>query len=524
MHMSFAFGWFLLIVMGNVESRIYSGWWINPPYYPIFMKFFIHDKRILPFEIFTIPGFLRFSMDLILLFILTGLVMAVIKRKRSKWFGVNKTTHLQLSDKVAMTCLWLIFPLRLMAESFTDGAFGYGGGFVTQHLGNFIAMLIPISDKIIAYGFWWLYSLSLGIFFVTLPYSRYMHIPTEVLLILFRNFGIKAKKEYSSFSEVEIYSCSRCGVCIDACQLATSEDVNNMQSVYFIRSVRNRELDENALFKCMICGRCTEACPVGINIDSLRLIKRKEINRSDHADHSFLKSVQNGSTGIIYFAGCMSHLTPGIIHAMKGILEKAGIDYWFMDEKETICCGRPMMLSGKEEQAKKMMEINRKAILDSGAEILVASCPICYRVFKEEYRLPIRIQHHSEFLLDLVRKGKIPLQGPFKKIAYHDPCDLGRGTSVYNAPRELLSKMADLVHDGSEKINAPCCGGSLGALTLDQKHRDEITKNALKTLLEKSPDLLITACPLCKKTFRRHAQVGVLDIAEMVYESIPGNN
>ena len=70
MHMSFAFGWFLLILFGNMESRIYSGLWINPPYYPIFLKFFIHDKRVLPFEIFTVPGFFRFSMDLLLVFIL----------------------------------------------------------------------------------------------------------------------------------------------------------------------------------------------------------------------------------------------------------------------------------------------------------------------------------------------------------------------------------------------------------------------------------------------------------------------
>ncbi|HZX62360.1 MAG TPA: hypothetical protein VFE66_04025 [Bacteroidales bacterium] len=84
MHMSFAFGWFLLILFGNMESRIYSGLWINPPYYPIFLKFFIHDKHVLPFEIFTIPGFFRFSMDLLLVFVLSGMVLAIIKRSRSK--------------------------------------------------------------------------------------------------------------------------------------------------------------------------------------------------------------------------------------------------------------------------------------------------------------------------------------------------------------------------------------------------------------------------------------------------------
>ncbi|MDP4281710.1 MAG: (Fe-S)-binding protein, partial [Bacteroidota bacterium] len=147
MHMSFAFGWFLLIIVGNMESRIYSGLWINPPYYPIFLKFFIHDKRVLPFEIFTVPGFFRFSMDLILMFIIVGLLLAFIKRSHSKWFGMKKTTHLQLTDKVAMIALWIIFPSRLFAESFTAGAYGYGGGFITQHFGNLLAFLWPLSDK-----------------------------------------------------------------------------------------------------------------------------------------------------------------------------------------------------------------------------------------------------------------------------------------------------------------------------------------------------------------------------------------
>jgi hypothetical protein len=124
MHMSFASGWLLPILVGNMESRIYSGWWVNPPYYPIFLKFFIHDKRVLPFEIFTVPGFFRFFMDLLLVFVLSGLVLAIIKRGRSRWFGMKKSTNLHLTDKVAMTCLWLIFPMRLMAESFTAGAYG----------------------------------------------------------------------------------------------------------------------------------------------------------------------------------------------------------------------------------------------------------------------------------------------------------------------------------------------------------------------------------------------------------------
>ena len=41
MHMSLAFGWFMLIVIGNLESKVYTSTHINPPYFPIFLEYFI---------------------------------------------------------------------------------------------------------------------------------------------------------------------------------------------------------------------------------------------------------------------------------------------------------------------------------------------------------------------------------------------------------------------------------------------------------------------------------------------------
>jgi Fe-S oxidoreductase len=521
MHMTFALGWFLLIVMGNMESRIYSGWWVNPPYYPIFLKFFIHDKRVLPFEIFTVPGFFRFSMDLLLMLILSGLILAFIKRQRSRWFGLKKNATLQLTDKVAMTCLWLIFPMRLLAESFTAGAYGYGGGFVTQHLGNVLAALWPFSDKLIAYGFWWLYSFSLGIFFVTLPYSRYMHIPAEVLLIFFRNFGIKSTKVYSSFSDVEVFSCPGCGVCIDVCQLTPAVPLSRMQSIYFIRSVRNQHLSQEMAMKCLMCGRCREVCPVGIDTDSLRLMQRTKFVRNQAANFSYLPSGGSRKAEVLYFAGCMTHLTPGIIKSMKHILREAKVDFLFLDEDKTICCGRPLMLSGKETQACELMEANKRLIHASSAKMLVSSCPICVRTFREDYNLDIEVLHHSQYLLQLIKKGKIPIQSYFKKVVYHDPCELGRGMGIYNEPRELLGKVADVIAIQEEKDLSMCCGGSLGILNIDSFQRDLVTRETMKNLLSGDPEALITACPLCKKTLAKYCPVKVLDIAEMVHSSIP---
>lgn len=522
MHMSFALGWFLLIVIGNMESRIYSGWYINPPYYPIFLKFFIHDTRVLPFEIFTVPGFFRFTMDFLLLFLLSGVILAIFKRRHSKWFGMKKTTNHQLTDRVALYCLWAIFPCRLFAEGFTAGYYG-GGGFFTQHFGNLLVMFAPYMAPYIAYGFWWAYSLSLGIFFVTLPYSRYMHIPTEVLLIFFRHFGIKPKSNYSSVNDVEVFSCPRCGVCIDACQLSFAAGINHMQTVYFIRSVRDQHVMEKLALQCMVCGRCEISCPVGIHINDLRLLKRRDVYRNHRSDYSYLSKLNGISrqADVVYFAGCMTHLSPSIHRSMTHIMTIAGVNYIFMDAAGSICCGRPLMLAGKKDQAAELIRNNKEIILNTKARTLVTSCPICFKMFKEEYNLPLRIVHHSQFLLELVKQGRIPLQSVHNRVAYHDPCDLGRGAGIYHEPRELISKIADLLPSDNEKADALCCGGSLGTFTTSSEEKAAITRNALESLLASRPDSLVTSCPLCKRTFANQTETRVIDIAELLWESVP---
>ena len=188
MHMSFAFGWFLLIVCGNLESRIYSKVHLNPPFYPIFLKYFVHDHRVLAHEMMSIPGAFRVLMDVFLLLVLSGLLLALIKRASSNWFGMKKASKHTRLDRIAITALWLIFPLRWLAESFT--AFTYeGGSFLTNTTGRLLGSFLPVEH--LAYPAWWAYSLALGTFFVCLPFTRFMHIPTEIMLIFFRHYGVR---------------------------------------------------------------------------------------------------------------------------------------------------------------------------------------------------------------------------------------------------------------------------------------------------------------------------------------------
>jgi len=535
MHMSLAFGWFLLIVFGTIEADIFSRSHLNPPHKAIFFRFFnpTHGEN-------GFAAAFGFLMDLILTFILSGLLLAIIKRFIPGAVGMKKTTKLRFRDKVALTALWLVFPSRLIAESFTCGAFD-SGSFLTGSLGSWFASFLPVSQ--LAYPFWWLYSFSLGIFFILLPVTRYMHIPTELFLIFMRNSGITTGDKAGTFSEVEIHSCSSCGICIDACQMSFAAGINNIQPVYLNNSLRNNNDITEPAYNCLMCGRCEEVCPVGIEVSAIRMIQRRNKtgrplyqnkwmgyfrNHLNHeaeknaisTDFNLKSNINIKKADVIYFAGCMTHLTPGIKEAMTKIFRAAGENFWFMDQTEGACCGRPLMLAGLDREAREVINFNSGLIWNSGAKVLVTSCPICYNVFRESYYLNVEVLHHSQYIKHLIDENIIKFDYSHEKIVYHDPCELGRIAGIYQEPREVISWVADLIPHAYERENSLCCGNSLANLPLAPDKRKTIAADAVRNLSAVNPDIIATACPLCKKTFAGVSEILVADIAEIAAAKI----
>lgn len=524
MHSSIAFGWFMLILVGHIEVLLYTPQRNGVIYYPVFFRFFVTETNE------TLRGaFFFFLMDLFLLIVLSGVSLAVYKRFRSRRLGMKRTTRLKPGDTIALYSLWLIFPLRLLAESFTADI--SGGSFLTESV-NWL--LIRSSDyESYMLPVWWAYSSTLAIFLFSLPFSRYMHIPTEILLIFLRNAGIKSSHSRDGFAEAEIYSCSSCGICIDACPMSVIDNKVEYTTVYLLRKLRRRKKDTLEVSReCLMCGKCVAACPVEIDSCRLKLIKKTENFDSKIFDHNFLIEKSGGelkTIGIIskdktlsdkkvaYYAGCMTHLTPVIYKSLLSVLDKASIKYTFLDKDGSVCCGRPILLTGGNSAAQEMIERNSKMIQDCGADILLLSCPICYKVFKEEYKLKnIEIMHHSEYLDRLIAESLIKVKKGDYKAVYHDPCELGRGLNIYNQPRKVLEKCLTLTKAGEEEKESICCGGSLASTKFTLKDREEITRHSLENLCLMGPDLVVTSCPLCLNTFNRLNHKPTLDIAQIV--------
>jgi Fe-S oxidoreductase len=535
MHMSLAFGWFLLILFGTIEADIFGAKHLNAPYKAIFFRFFNPDHGRMGFE--AVYGFL---MDLILAFILSGLLLAILKRFYSKVVGMKKTTSLKITDRIALTSLWLIFPSRLLAESFTSGAYGTGS-FLTGSLGSWLATFLPAREM--AYPFWWLYSVSLGTFFILLPITRYMHIPTELFLIFMRNSGIRTGNKAGTYSEVQTYSCSSCGICIDACQLNYSAGISNIQSAYLMKAIRNNESVSEIVDNCLMCGRCDQKCPVGIELSPIRMIQRRGSgsendfrniykgyfrsrqhlvaeNSNVSSNFGFLNEEPPQKADILYFAGCMTHLTPSIKNSMIKILDASGVNYNFVDEHGGVCCGRPLMLAGQDKEARELINHNSQIIWKSGAHTLVTSCPICYKVFKESYYLDVEVLHHTQFIKMMIDEGTVKMNFLHKKVVYHSPCELGRGSGVFDEPKEVLSHVSRLEKSKFEDENSLCCGGSLANMKISSGLKRNIASDAACELTKGNPDILATACPLCKKTFSAITNTRVADISEIVAEAI----
>jgi len=540
MHTSFALGWFLLITVGWIETYVYFKGEGVPLYVDIFFSYYVHP-------IFERNFNFSFIKDALLLLILIGVGLALFKRLRSRIMGMKRTTKHMLGDRIALTALWLIFPARLLAESLTSaevwrfGGYvwtlsentqlippGIGcGSFLTGSLGRWLADFLPariIEAQHIELGAWWIYSIALGVFFVALPFSRYMHIFTEIPLIFLRNAGLRACEKESTYDRFQTDACSRCGICIDPCQLQSGAGINGVQSVYFLRDRRYGRLTDAVADNCLMCGRCQQACPVGIEQNTLRLNSRAKRAYPDSPNrYAYIQSKDpsSGEGKVGYFAGCMTLLTPKILRAMEQIFTAANEPVWWADKNGGVCCGRPLKLSGEVDAARKMMDFNKNLFQKHEITTLVTSCPICLKVFKEDYHLEgIEVLHHSEYIQRLIAEGRLKLHAGSETFTYHDPCELGRGGGIYDAPREVIAALGTLKEPAETREHALCCGSSLANTAIDDEGQRRIGEQVATALAATGAANIVTACPLCKKGIAREATIPVYDLAEIVARAL----
>ena len=169
-----------------------------------------------------------------------------------------------------------------------------------------------------------------------------------------------------------------------------------------------------------------------------------------------------------------------------------------------------------------------------GVKRIVTTCPHCFNTLKNEYPGlggDYEVVHHTQFLRDLLKEGKIQVAGGTfrgKRITYHDPCYLGRANGIYEAPRELIGKIdAELVEMKSCKQRGLCCGAGGAQMFKEAEKGDkEVNIERTEQAIETAPEVLAAACPFCNtmmsdgvKNKEKENSIRVLDIAELLADA-----
>ena len=164
---------------------------------------------------------------------------------------------------------------------------------------------------------------------------------------------------------------------------------------------------------------------------------------------------------------------------------------------------------------------------------IVTTCPHSYNTIKNEYPSlggNYTVQHHSEFISNLISQGKLTIKGDLKgkKIVYHDPCYLGRANRVYDSPRSLIRSLGvDVVEMKRSKSRSFCCGAGGSQMFKDAERGDkEINIDRTEEALALNPDVIATGCPFCNTMITdvvkavKEGAAQVKDIAELIAENI----
>jgi Fe-S oxidoreductase len=233
----------------------------------------------------------------------------------------------------------------------------------------------------------------------------------------------------------------------------------------------------------------------------------------------------------VYFVGCVASFYPrsySVPQSMVEIFEQAGVDYLTLGGEEW-CCGFPLIIAGMGDAAVEVMRHNLDAVRMTGAKRLVAACPSCYHTWKDEYPhilgepLGMEVVHATEVLEDIVDEGRIALK-PFKRaVTYHDPCDLGRTSGVYEAPRNVIRAIPDITFTEMEHHHeySLCCGGGGDVEMADKDLTAAVAERRVQEAAATGAQVILSACQQCERTLaqaarRARVRVRAMDIADLI--------
>ncbi len=386
------------------------------------------------------------------------------------------------------------------------------------------------------------------------------------------------RQEGSLFTGLERESliCGRCGYCRNACpvyQVVGWESATPRGKISKAREIfrkgKKRGIPEEFVHRvaqCTLCGACANLCPTHIDTRKLWLEIRRRIAQGDKAPQAYkdlhqsllinknitrfsnddrlewaqdLEAEPEGlnlkaGAEVCYFVGCVSAFYPQAAQiplAITEIFMRLGVDFTTMGGDEW-CCGFPLLSMGFADEAKNFLRHNLTRLKKLDIHTLVASCASCYHIWKHDvpeelgdYKL--EVLHATQYLERLVQNGEIRLRKMDEVVTYHDPCDLGRNSGLYDTPRGVIKSIPGirLVELAHRRENSLCCGGGGNLQSVDPEAAAAIVGRRIEEIRETGATMVVSSCQQCEQMLSagindRDLKVRVMDISQLVLEAM----
>jgi Fe-S oxidoreductase len=357
-----------------------------------------------------------------------------------------------------------------------------------------------------------------------------------------------------------LYQCMQCGLCSGLCPWPkVGAPLNTRRLIRMGQMGLEGYESEDFLYACTTCRLCQNNCPRGVKIIDVIRLMRSMIAESGAIPGSLrpiLGSVHSkgnpwsedrekrtawqagldvpvfdGSQEYFLFVCCTSCFdarSQKIAKTVVELLNKAGVSYGVIGNEES-CCGESVRKMGGEEQFAALAEKNMKLWAEKGVKKIIVTSPHCLTTFTVDYpEMGAELEevvHIGVFLKRLVDEGKLSLKGGAgKKIAYHDPCYLGRHNDIFDVPRELIAavggELTELAQKGKFSL---CCGGGGGRLWMETPPEQRFSDTRVRQAVEAGAEVLATACPYCislledsVKTTGNDDKLQIKDLSELV--------
>jgi Fe-S oxidoreductase len=332
--------------------------------------------------------------------------------------------------------------------------------------------------------------------------------------------------------------CMQCGLCTNLCpyRLVTGEvsEAFNIRKMQRLGQLGLEGFEEeNILFACVTCGMCLVNCPREVEIiNNVRSMRNTTVaagflpgglrpiagslhangnpwageqeKRAKWQDGLDIPAFSEETEYLLYVCctSCYDTRSQKIAKSVVKLLKQAGVSFGVLTSDE-VCCGESIRKLGDEELFTKLAQSNIQLFNSKGVKKIITTSPHCLFSFKKDYPElggNFEAVHYTELLGDLLKEGKLSIPGELaKKVAFHDPCYLGRHNEVYDAPRELLQAVpgAELLELGRTKNKSLCCGGGGGRVWAEVPFGERFGELRITDAVDKKADILVTACPYC---------------------------